>query len=26
MYGERGLVSLLRRRGYRVERVQPFEL
>lgn len=26
MYGERGLVSLLRRRGYRVERVAPFEL
>jgi uncharacterized protein YbaP (TraB family) len=23
MYGERGLVSLLRQRGYRVERVQP---
>ena len=26
MYGERGLVSLLRARGFRVERVQPFEL
>ena len=26
MYGERGLVSLLRRRGYTVERVEPFEL
>jgi uncharacterized protein len=26
MYGERGLVSLLRSRGWRVERVQPFEL
>ena len=26
MYGERGLVSLLRERGYRVERVQPFDL
>lgn len=26
MYGERGLVSLLRRRGYTVERVAPFEL
>lgn len=25
MYGERGLVSLLRRRGYRVERVRPVE-
>ena len=26
MYGERGLVSLLRQRGYRVERVSPAEL
>ena len=26
MYGERGLVSLLRQHGYRVERVEPFEL
>lgn len=26
MYGERGLVSLLRQRGYRVERVRPVEL
>ena len=26
MYGERGLVSLLRQRGYRVERVPRFEL
>jgi len=26
MFGERGLVSLLRQRGYRVERVRPVEL
>jgi len=26
MYGERGLLSLLRQRGYRVERVQPVEV
>ena len=26
MYGERGLVSLLRQRGYRVERAEPFEI
>jgi uncharacterized protein YbaP (TraB family) len=26
MYGARGLVALLRQRGYRVERVEPFDL